>query len=693
MNAKTKILLSAMATALSLPLFAATTITWKGGVNDNLSTAANWDPETVPSSQSSHPYIAEFSDVTLSLTNSAAYWYPAGITVRGSSSSVEYKGNSKNNRCMPTTAFDSDEFVVDVEAGASFKFNGTIFYGDPRQKLVKRGGGTFNPTGWCDNTSETTSEPYGRWFSDVCIEGGTLISGGQPICASNSVVVSDGAVLNIGMTDGIHSGRKSSDSSFLFAPPVIRVEGSGVIDCVARAQHFTSIAGDGVITNLHKNGITVTLLRSGETFSGRVYGKFNVEPIKDITPQGAYMVIGNKETLADADFSITDVEGCDIEVKFAPGIGRFFAKSFPTDRKFYDTEGKEVVLVKGRDWFVDCSRTVSGDGKTPETAFRTLQEAMENEALNAGNTVYVLPGIYSEGEMKTSATSKEKNRVIVKAGVSLVSTAGSEQTFICGAKSPTPVKADCGEDAIRCVLLNEGSHIRGFTVTNGHTYCVEADKGAYYGGGISGGVNGDATDECHVEDCVITGCSAVRGGGVCHVTCIRCRLEKNEVTYLGSASSEAAFYNCTFSGHATGTYAAMYSPAVNCTFLADNTVLATWSQKNSTDILCKNCVFLCQAGRDQLNFQNCLFLTTSGIADDNIGQGSMKKAASETGIKTDGRPRKGSCVVDAGDNALYPSDVAGGLDVQGSQRIYNETIDIGAYEWKPSDKGLMLLFR
>lgn len=686
MNAKIAILLSAMATALSLPLFAATTITWKGGVNDNLSTTANWDPETVPSSQSSIPYIAEFSDVTLSLTNSAPYWYPAGITVKGSSSSVEYKGNSSNNRCMPTTAFDSDEFVVDVEAGSSFKFNGTIFYGDPRLKLVKRGGGTFNPTGWCGNTSETTSAPYGRWFSDVCVEGGTMISGGQTICVSNSIVVSAGAVLQIGATDGIHSGRKSSDSSFLFYPPVVRVEGSGVIDCVARAQHFTSIAGDGVITNLHKNGITVTLLRSGETFSGKIYGKLKVEPIKGITPQGAYMVIGSQETLADADFSITDVEGCDIEVKFAPGIGRFYTKSFPTDRKFYDTDGKEVVLVKGRDWFVDCSRTASGDGKTPETAFASLPEAMSNPALVSGNTVFALPGWYTNGTMVTSAGSVQTNRVVVPAGVTLASTGGAAETFIVGSPATSPFAGmdGCGTGAVRCVYLNLGAVLRGFTVTNGYTYCKATNSGEN-GGGVLGGT---------IEDCIIVGCVGTRGGGASESVCKRCLFKGNVGAYIGSGLNKGEAYNCVFSGHVNGNYVALYSSAVNCTFLSDNSVLATWYNKDDLAVYAKNCLFLHKsAGRDQANFSHCVFTSDSVISDANIGEGSMKKAVSEMGVKADGRPRKGSCIVDAGDNALYPSDVAGDLDFLNSQRIYNETIDIGAYEWKPSDKGLLLLFR
>lgn len=687
MNTKTTILLSSVVMALSLPLAAATPIKWTGAAHDNnMSTAGNWDPAIKPSS-SSEAYIAVFDGVSSLVLgeNTDTYWYPAGITVKGNSSSVTYKGLSSSNRCTPTTAFDSDEFVVGVEEGSTFKFNGTIFCGDPRQKLVKRGGGTFNPDAWCGNTATADG---GKWFSDILVEQGTLVTSttSKRLCASNSVAVSSGAVLKLAATDTIQPGRSVTDSSFLFNPPVVKVMEGGLIDCNARDQHFPAIAGNGVISNLHSTaGITVTLLRSGETFSGKIYGEFNVEPIKDITPQGAYMVIGDRETLADADFSITDVEGCDIEVKFAPGIGKFYAKSFPTDRKFYDTDGKEVVLTNGRDWFVDCSRTASGDGKTPETAFASLPEAMSNPVLKSGDTVFALPGWYTNGTMVVSAGDSQTNRVVIPEGVTLASTGGAAETFIVGSPATSPVlnAQGCGGGAIRCVYLNTGAVLRGFTVTNGYTYCTSTTAGEY-GGGVKGGI---------VEDCIITGCVGVRGGGASDSVCKRCIFKSNRVSQNGCSINSCSTYNCVFSGHSGG-YLTMYSTIVNCTFLSDNTASSLWYNLNETTVYVKNCLFLCKiTARDYPIYSHCVFTLDSTISDTNIGQGSMKKAVSEMGVRSDGRPRKGSCIVDAGDNALYPSDVAGDLDVQGSQRIYNETIDIGAYEWKPSDKGLMLLFR
>ena len=62
-------------------------------------------------------------------------------------------------------------------------------------------------------------------------------------------------------------------------------------------------------------------------------------------------------------------------------------------------------------------------------------------------------------------------------------------------------------------------------------------------------------------------------------------------------------------------------------------------------------------------------------------------------VRADGTLRRNSPAVDAGDNALY--DAAwGDVDIKGSPRIINGTIDIGACELDPSLlKGLMLLVK
>lgn len=434
--------------------------------------------------------------------NTDTYWYPAGIVLKNGAQ-VTYTGKGLNpkqepqNRAKPSDATEDGQFIVDIDEGSQFTFNGTIFEGLSTLDLVKRGRGTFKATNWCGNTGSAT-----KVFENLIVEEGVAYKLSR-LCVSGTITVKSGATF-------VPSTTISEGTATVPLHPQIVVEKGGVIDGEKGTITLPSLSGEGSVTNFSASGLTVHLRAAlgNLTFSGKIEGKLSVVPKDVAEDDGNYLIIGAKDTLEFAELNLTNPK----YVRFASGIGKFYVKTVPAG-EFFDIDGQSVVLTTARDWYVNSKLPVSGDGRKPETAFRTLQEAMENAALKAGDTVYVLPGVYSEGEMKTSAASKEKNRVIVKADVSLVSTAGAEQTVICGAKSPTPVKADCGEDAIRCVLLEEGSLIRGFTVTNGHTYCVEYNKGAYYGGGISGGVDGSATDVCRVEDCVITGCSAVRGGG------------------------------------------------------------------------------------------------------------------------------------------------------------------------------------
>lgn len=672
MNILTKVMVMSTFLAVAVPVMSATEVRWTGAAHDNnMSTAENWDPAIMPSSDS-EAYIAVFDGVTLDLEeNKDTYWYPAGIVLKNGAQ-VTYTGKAPNskgepqNRAKPSGATEDGQFIVDIDEGSQFTFNATIFEGLNTLDLVKRGKGTFKSTNWTGNTGSAA-----KVFKNLIVEAGVAYKLSR-LCVSETITVKSGATF-------VPSTTISEGTATVPLHPQIVVEKGGVIDGEKGTITLPSLSGEGCVTNFSASGLTVHLRAAlgNLTFSGKIEGRLAVVP-KDETEDGdCYLIIGAKDTLENAELKLTDPK----YVRFAPGIDKFYVKVIP-EGVFTDTDGKPVVLTTARDWYVDCTRGPSGDGRTPEAAFHTLQEAMENPALKSGDTVYVWPGVYREGFMLPNPTSVEKSRVIVKAGVSLVSTAGAEKTIIQGDVSLDPILKGCGEGAIRCVTLNDGSLIRGFTVTNGHTYCkMDTQSGAYYGGGIVG----DTTSDCRVEDCVITDCVAVRGGGVGKVTCVRCRLHKNDVTYLGSAATNAEFYNCVFSGHTNGGYVTMYSPTVNCTFLANNTsISATWSEKDSTEILFKNCVFLCMAGRDQANYQNCLFTTKSGISDANKGVGSLILAVSDLRIKSSGYPRRDSPAVNCGSDALYPDSVGGSSDLLGYDRVYGEHIDIGAYEWNPA---------
>lgn len=89
-------------------------------------------------------------------------------------------------------------------------------------------------------------------------------------------------------------------------------------------------------------------------------------------------------------------------------------------------------------WYVDSMVTSLGDGRTPDTAFKTIAEGLANAI--RGDSVYVAAGTYPE-------------RFTIPQGVRLLGS-GSERTTIDGGGSPGSV-----------VHLDPDSTIEGFTIT------------------------------------------------------------------------------------------------------------------------------------------------------------------------------------------------------------------------------------
>ena len=344
----------------------------------------------------------------------------------------------------------------------------------------------------------------------------------------------------------------------------------------------------------------------------------------------------------------------------------------------------QAVYAEHNDWYVDASAPDDrADGYVPYRPKRTLAGAMTNALVASGDTVHAAPGIYREGTMTASATSYTTNRVIVKAGVTLVADQGREVTAIEGF---IPEKAKWnGTDMIRCALLESGAVLRGFTVRNGMVPMDQVTAKTAYGGsggGISGGT---------AVDCVVSNCYAVRGGGVTDAVLIRCRVVDNDTIPSGtknanggSASSTAAAmmsgsaYDSYFSG-----YAMNLSEARNCTFTGN----VGRNGDGSTYL------YNCYVGGDSgfLRHRNSVLKgrisPNSTILDD--------YCASNTTLKVDAKFRPdrtdqatAACVIDRGNAGyyVYPTAVAAeaGKDYAGGQRIYNGRIDVGCgeYDWR-----------
>lgn len=347
-------------------------------------------------------------------------------------------------------------------------------------------------------------------------------------------------------------------------------------------------------------------------------------------------------------------------------------------------------------WYVD---PVKGDDRNKgyhvRCAKRNVKAAMD--LASSGQTVYAAPGWYSNETMLVKASDTQTNRVVVKAGVMFKSLAGPGETFIAGATSPSPVEGCSGNGpgAIRCVVLNSGSTLSGFTLTNGHTRCTSTTSGEYGGGVSKTGSDGPYV----VEDCVIRDCAAVRGGAANAVTCRRCVIEGCKASQLGATAYEGSLYNCllTRNGEKNATITCYARPIVNCTLLADNVGTGCYYKDGTCDHdpeNIRNSAFLCTGGQGA-DYTCCAFLKDKSNVDDaNMGEGSFRVVdAADCGLDAAGHPKRRSKLRNKGMNALYDETVAGALDLSGAARIAENVIDIGAYEYQPSSLGLLLFVR
>ena len=144
-----------------------------------------------------------------------------------------------------------------------------------------------------------------------------------------------------------------------------------------------------------------------------------------------------------------------------------------------------LTLAAANTWYVDDAKYgASGTGKSLQTAFGTIQEAVT--AASAGDTVLVAPGTYSRGASKASGDNTS-SRVVINKNITVKSIEGADKTVIVGAPDFTnePLHG-LGENAIRCVAMSAtGSVLEGFTLTGGYVYqSTGSDGHTVRGGGV-----------------------------------------------------------------------------------------------------------------------------------------------------------------------------------------------------------------
>ncbi len=297
------------------------------------------------------------------------------------------------------------------------------------------------------------------------------------------------------------------------------------------------------------------------------------------------------------------------------------------------------------------------------TAATNIQDAVD--VANDGDQIFVTNGVYnSSARLSSDGTT---NCVVITNAITLQSINGPSETIIHGGNTN------------RCVYLADGAILSGFTLTRGN---------AYSGGGLRGSGNSLAIN------CLIISNSALAGGGgALLATLTNCTLAKNTTPNSGGAAWSSTLINCIITNNTGGDGGgvnncilkncliseniggsgggASYSTLYNCTVVANSS--STLGAANmctlvNSIIYYNNCKFYGDYYQSRLT--NCC--TPYASVNNSIGN----PPAFVDSVNGDYRLQIGSPCIDAGNNAY----VTAVTDFDGDARVFNGTVDIGAYE-------------
>ncbi len=241
-------------------------------------------------------------------------------------------------------------------------------------------------------------------------------------------------------------------------------------------------------------------------------------------------------------------------------------------------------------WYVDVNDPNAADtlvaGRGSEALpFRTIQAALNNSGFAAGDTVYVRPGVYDEGET-VDPTYGMTNRVYITKKVILKATGNRDNTFIVGRHATVPIDSQSlglGDDAVRCICVNgaSGTVIEGFTLLDGAAKAVQN-----YNDGRGGGVMVYSyKKDVYVVDCAFVNCVARQGGGMYGGVAVRSLFDRCASIEPGASICYAWGFACVMTGCHGNYNVANNVMAINCTICCNQYAL-----QSSTTCKAYNCV-------------------------------------------------------------------------------------------------------
>jgi hypothetical protein len=327
------------------------------------------------------------------------------------------------------------------------------------------------------------------------------------------------------------------------------------------------------------------------------------------------------------------------------------------------------------------------------TAATNIQDAVSRS--QSGDTILVTNGVYQYGTYSASGL----NRVYILPNLTVKSVNGPAVTTIMGYQVPGTIN---GSTAVRCVYLNNGAILSGFTLTNGATQTV-----GYSGGGVY-----CQSTSALVTNCIIIGNAADNtGGGTCSGTIINCTLKSNAVSLLSYGSAGGAYssvlVNCILAGNRAGyegggaylcslTNCLVYgnsgsdgggaasSTLVNCTVVSNSVYYGGYGGGTFGGTLINCIVYYNQSGLP--GFTNYFGGTFTNCCTTPLPGGASNIASAPVFVDlADGnfRLQTNSPCINAGNNSF----ITNSTDLDGRPRIVGGTVDMGAYEFQGAGMG------
>jgi hypothetical protein len=361
-----------------------------------------------------------------------------------------------------------------------------------------------------------------------------------------------------------------------------------------------------------------------------------------------------------------------------------------------------VVNVDTSVYYVDAnSKNPIFPFSSWETAATTIQDAIGAGTL-AGRLVLVTNGNYRIGAVETNGLNRAAltNQVVVR------SVNGPSATVIEGETN-----------GIRCVYVDNGSVLSGFTLTKGTavgnnpngsgalcgvlgvlTNCVVTGNSAENdGGGVYGGIlyncelsansvqdAGGGADTSTLFNCVLSDNSAKGGGGGAdYCSLYNCLLGSNSATVTvgaygsGGAAQQSTLYNCVLTGNVAVQGGGVYLGTLyNCT-LAANSALTNGGAAVSATLY--NCIVYFNTAVQSPNYDGSTLNYCCTTPQPLTGLGNITNAPLFVDYANGNfHLQSNSPCINSGNNVFVTSMT----DLDGNPRIVGGTVDIGAYEFQ-----------